>query len=60
MQEPPLHVWLCVVQFVEFAHVPLLHVCTVLPEHWVIPGEHEPVHWPIEHVEFVQGVVIPH
>ncbi len=44
MHVPALHVWLLVVQLVEFVHVPLLHVWMVLPEHCTEPGEHDPVH----------------
>jgi len=62
MHEPLLQVCAGVlfVQFVEFVQVPPLHVCTVLPEHWTWPGEHEPLHEPLEQVELMHAVVIPH
>jgi len=60
MHMPLLQVWLVVVQLVELVQVPPLHVWMVLPEHCTEPGEQDPVHWPMEHVELVHGVVIPH
>jgi len=38
----------------------LLHVCGVVPEHWVAPGEQLPVQSPLTHAWFVHACAAPH
>jgi hypothetical protein len=54
-----MHAWL--VHATGVPHIPpVLHDCTLLPEHWEVPGMHTPVHTPFMHTEFVQFTVAPH
>jgi hypothetical protein len=47
-------------QAVAVLHVPFdVQVCTPLPEHWVCPGAHTPVHTPATHVWLEQAVEPP-
>ena len=41
-------------------HDPPLHVCTLLPEHCVVPAVHVPVHTPLTHVCPLQLTAVPH
>ena len=38
----------------------LLHVCGVVPEHWVALGEQLPVQAPLTHAWFVHACAVPH
>jgi rubredoxin len=59
MHAPPEHV--------EFVHgtpvpqlPPLLHVCTLLPEHCKAPGVQLPLQAPLTHAEFMQADGVPY
>ena len=66
-----LHVWCapeehapCPVH-VPSCHEPFTHVCVSVPQlaqgmGFVLPGEHEPVHAPPEHVSLMQATAFPH
>jgi hypothetical protein len=59
VQTPFTHAWL--VQAAGVPQVPeLLHVCTLLPEHWCAPGVHEPVQAPDTQAEPEQAAAVLH
>jgi len=58
LHAPLMHVWFGHVDVV--CHIPLVHVCALLPEHCFCPVLHDPVHIPPTHVPLVQGSGLPY
>jgi hypothetical protein len=50
----------CVPQSTGLPNWPPTHDCRALPEHWVLPVEHEPEHCPAVHAPLEQATVAPH